>query len=706
MRLQRLVLENFGCHESLDISWHEGLNAIVGSNGSGKSTIVEAIRFCLLGESETYGTKVDNVRAGAEPKANASAKLYFEHNKLKCLIERGLRPSTHKLTIGDTVIRKDKEIDEALSNFLNVPLSFLNDHVIVSQENVVGFLTDSPAQLITSLSRTFGVDRIAKLYDTIGEAERKLDFPPLDAEIERVTQQRDAWMLNLTTSAEELEKYQDVPDDIEALYESNEFALLNEYNKNRALLTQKAELLTKLASHESALNEALEELEKDKAEQQIVTQQWETLNSEIETVQKSIKLWKLYNEKLWMKEQLEQKLASIDNRLKALVRPIHPGVDEEIIGEIDSLKAEILRLNNFIATFKNGLAECPTCGTTVDNLASKIEESTSLVKIKDIELAEKKAQATQLNTYHRALQDYSNNVKLCQSYLQEAITAYEDLEMPEQPADNLDNLIAKEKDWYSTKSTYQILVNKVSLQEKALPGLREKIKELYDSLAKINQFAAKTFDDEEIKQLQLKVANLQRRWKEKQTLLITVSGLTKSMDELDTYYKDLVETDKKNKKKQGLLETLTAVRNIFHKDNLPKDIVRNLLTQIVTTINNNLAEFNAPFSVVADTNTMRLYANLAHKGMCDVRRLSGGQKTLLSLAARVAIAGYFASNIGLLIIDEPTAALDSANRACVETVVDLMRQSVSGESNIQLVVVTHEPILARACDSVLTLSPL
>ena len=76
------------------------------------------------------------------------------------------------------------------------------------------------------------------------------------------------------------------------------------------------------------------------------------------------------------------------------------------------------------------------------------------------------------------------------------------------------------------------------------------------------------------------------------------------------------------------------------------------------------------------------------------RQLSGGE------AQRVAIARALAPNPSLLLMDEPTAALDPARRgALAETLRNLSRQGRA------LLVSTHDMDFARACaDRVVTLS--
>ncbi len=49
MKLISLKLENFRQHKSTHLEFRDGMTAIVGANGTGKSTIVEAIRYALFG---------------------------------------------------------------------------------------------------------------------------------------------------------------------------------------------------------------------------------------------------------------------------------------------------------------------------------------------------------------------------------------------------------------------------------------------------------------------------------------------------------------------------------------------------------------------------------------------------------------------------------------------------------------------------------
>ncbi len=84
---------------------------------------------------------------------------------------------------------------------------------------------------------------------------------------------------------------------------------------------------------------------------------------------------------------------------------------------------------------------------------------------------------------------------------------------------------------------------------------------------------------------------------------------------------------------------------------------------------------------------------LAHKGSARPSHLSGGERQ------RVAIARALFNHPRILLCDEPTGALDSANAARVfELIADLNRTS-----RLTVILVTHEAALAARCPRRVTL---
>lgn len=59
MRFNRLELENFRHHVHTAIDFRDGLTGIVGANGTGKSTVLEAICWCLYGPTAAVSSQAD-----------------------------------------------------------------------------------------------------------------------------------------------------------------------------------------------------------------------------------------------------------------------------------------------------------------------------------------------------------------------------------------------------------------------------------------------------------------------------------------------------------------------------------------------------------------------------------------------------------------------------------------------------------------------
>ena len=47
--LKRIHLKNYAKHKDLELNFSDGLTAICGKNGGGKTLIVEAVSFALFG---------------------------------------------------------------------------------------------------------------------------------------------------------------------------------------------------------------------------------------------------------------------------------------------------------------------------------------------------------------------------------------------------------------------------------------------------------------------------------------------------------------------------------------------------------------------------------------------------------------------------------------------------------------------------------
>jgi exonuclease SbcC len=90
VQLNRLVLQNFRQHADTRIEFGPGVTGIIGPNGSGKTTILEAIAWAVYGNPAARGTR-DSFRfnrAGA--RSGVRVELDFDLGGRNYRVVRGL----------------------------------------------------------------------------------------------------------------------------------------------------------------------------------------------------------------------------------------------------------------------------------------------------------------------------------------------------------------------------------------------------------------------------------------------------------------------------------------------------------------------------------------------------------------------------------------------------------------------------------------
>jgi exonuclease SbcC len=125
MRLIGLELENFRQHKSTEIQFPSGLTAILGANGSGKSTILEAIAWTLYGNQKGVARgDVDSLIWRQAPgKSAASVTLKFGFGDRHYQIKRSQSSSRGTVDLqqdGRTIANSNKAVAEKLSEILGM----------------------------------------------------------------------------------------------------------------------------------------------------------------------------------------------------------------------------------------------------------------------------------------------------------------------------------------------------------------------------------------------------------------------------------------------------------------------------------------------------------------------------------------------------------------------------------------------------------
>ena len=121
MILSKLRLEHFKKYTQYEIEFGEGLVGIIGKNGSGKSTIFEAILFALYGELKTKGYKeiIRNSNATTKDPVVVELEFEFEDKEYKVVREfrgKALSANAKLYKNGELTTSGAKEVTTAIVN--------------------------------------------------------------------------------------------------------------------------------------------------------------------------------------------------------------------------------------------------------------------------------------------------------------------------------------------------------------------------------------------------------------------------------------------------------------------------------------------------------------------------------------------------------------------------------------------------------------
>ena len=161
MRLNSLRLCNFRQHADTFITFDNGLTGIIGANGSGKTTILEAIAWALYGQDAARGKKetIRSLRAG--PSARVKVELDFELGGHRYRVERGLTHAELYLDNAESPIANSiTGVGDMLRRRLGMTRDEFFNTYFTGQKELDVMAAMAPSERAQFLSRVLGYERL------------------------------------------------------------------------------------------------------------------------------------------------------------------------------------------------------------------------------------------------------------------------------------------------------------------------------------------------------------------------------------------------------------------------------------------------------------------------------------------------------------------------------------------------------------------
>lgn len=715
-RFTELKVKDWCQHRERVEEFVSGTNGVIGSNGRGKSNLVTALFTAVTGR-----VLVDTIQENINFEADKTViEAKFVQNGIPGSIKRTFNApridgshhnrkdatSTAELVWGtDVKVKGASKVTAELERITGMSPRTIEDHIFVSQDKLSELLFQRKSDRLKSfLSLIPGVERVevlrialqnelnkyveVQLAMSSAEARTQVDtvrseVTELDAEVHRL--QAELATVDLSKITQVIAKYKetvqaerrlaDVQRDVDGLQALADSTLVKQAEADQQL----SATLTEVETHRSMAVEAQGELKS--------LEQNRTIFNTRRTTEAALST--LMNE-------IETKQAPSDVGAPWVDLPVWEAQRDKHRQAL----AESRKVLQLLAKGDN----CPTCGKPFDNAVSEREKHTALVA--DLAPREQLAVDTVArlvrarDAYTTAKSQYTNWLQVAEAKLGQLTTTLEGLPVVQEPtAERIQTLTRLVEGYNEAVRQSKAAEHESKKWSDVMSNTSQKLRVLEDTKINLEEVIAQRPDAATLAAADAQ----QRQYETLNNSAFNVSGrLTAKREELTRAEANLLRIEVAEARAKSVTDyrgLITEVRDVLHRDRLPMEVLITYIQSLDQLINRYLDLFGNPFAITLDKE-MDMACYFSNGYVCGTQRLSGGQKCVLSVAVRFAINELFAKDLGLLVLDEPTSAMDTANVAYTGELMEKIH-AVGKGVGVQTIIITHAQELIPCFEKVI-----
>ncbi len=747
--IEAIELRNWKTHRRTRLDFSKGTNILLGSMGSGKSTIMDAISFALFG---TYpAAKHKKVKVGEiitsrpEQKSTASVKLRFRVDDDLYDVERSLdlnRPTRATLAKNGAYLQSQPEqVNGEIERILKIDYGLFSRAVYSEQNKLTSFLELFPSERKGQMDELLGLDKfamaqesagtlISRIKDMVGEKEK--DLANFDAKGTR--EQYESLLKEAEALGRGIEK---LGDELKAS-EKDKAETERDLNGAKGLLDRKTNLVREVAVLKSRIGEIsgeIDEMRKSGARNKAEVQ--EALD---EAKVQFDALKKAEEEADRKKDAAVKDLARLEAEIKSAAKEVeerdrlqkdYRSRDKKAIEEAAKSGAERLKLvrgeaeansaarkenEKWLKELENHLSKCPVCERDLDKgIRDRIlEERRSASKRLEKEIVRQRGEAEALE---KAVEKSQAELQKIGS-IEDRLAQYKwiDERLAEAKGKSVrlheeNSALFKSKDGASaavSKASEGMM--KLRLEKETAERMERRMLDGKNASAALSE---KEKEAGKIDVTQDKIDKLQG-------LFIALSSRTDVLrtkrDSDAKNEKEKVAQAQEKKKEVERLERMqhdvarkrNAVENITKFRNALEETQTALRGRLIGSINDIMQEIWPELYPYGDYQGIMLeptsddYVLKVRTGGNSSQRwedvstvASGGEKSIACLTMRVAFALVLVPNLKWIILDEPTHNIDQQGLArFIRAISEVMPRIVD-----QVFIITHDEALKQVSNA-------